>query len=139
MESITNRPALSLLLVEDDKSAIAVLNAMIQRKFPDIAIFTAADGRQGVELGKEHSPDIVITDINMPGMDGLQMAGEIKSIKPDTRIIVFTGYSDKIHLDNFDAIGISAYILKPIEFQQLFTAIEKCIAEIVRNDDDQAR
>jgi YesN/AraC family two-component response regulator len=118
------------MVVEDDKSAIEVLSLMIPRKVPDVTIYAADNGKQGVELCKEHAPDIVITDINMPGMDGIQMAEEIKSMKADTRVIVLTGYSDKIHLDKFNDIGINDYILKPIEFKKLFTAIEKCMDEI---------
>ena len=122
--------ALSLLVVEDDKETRGVISLMIPRKFPDVTIHVAANGNQGVELFKEHLPDIVITDINMPGMDGIQMAGEIKSLKADTRFIVLTGYSDKINLEKFCKIGVSDFIVKPLDFKKLFTSIEKCMDEI---------
>ena len=133
MESISNpHPALSLLVVEDDKVASGSICLMIARKFPDVAIHVAGNGKQGVELCKEQMPDIVITDINMPGMDGIRMAEEIKAMKADTKFIVLTGYSDKEHLDKFSEIGVNAYIVKPIEFVKLFAAIEKCLAEITQ-------
>ena len=131
MESTQNsRPALSLLVVEDDKVARVIMSVMITRKFPDISVYDAEDGRMGLELFKEYTPDIVITDINMPEMDGIQMAGVIKSIKADTKFIVITGYSDKNYLERFGEIGFSDYTLKPIEFKKLFVMIEKCIAEV---------
>ncbi len=131
MEPMNNsRSSLSILIVEDDPSAIEIILLMIPLNFPEVTIYGALNGTQGVELFKEHLPDIVITDINMPGMDGIRMAEEIKAMKADTKFIVLTGYSDKVHLDKFIDIGITDYMLKPIDFKKLFAAIEKCIAGI---------
>ncbi len=128
MESIQrSNSTFSLLVVEDDKAAIEVILLMIPLKFPGVTVYAAADGRQGVELCKEHTPDIVITDINMPGMDGIHMAEEIRAINADTKFIILTGYSDKISLDKFSAIGVCDYIVKPLDFRTLFAAIEKCL------------
>ena len=121
---------LSILVAEDDQQTNETLCLMISRKFPEAVVRSAANGRQGVEINREHPADIVITDINMPGVDGHQMIEAIKAIKDDTKFIVLTGYSDKVHLDRFSEIGLCAYILKPIEFKKLFEAIEKCAAEI---------
>ncbi|MCM2359766.1 MAG: response regulator [Geobacteraceae bacterium] len=126
-------PAISLLLAEDDKMASDVTGLIIASKFPDVTIYFAENGRIGVELFKEHMPDIVITDINMPEMDGIEMAGEIKAIKADTRFIVLTGYSDEDYYGKFSQIGFDHYILKPVVFKELFAALEKCIAEIMLN------
>ena len=122
--------SLSILIVEDDKSASEVLKLMIPLKFPDFRIHVAENGTAGLELSNTFAPDIVITDINLPGMDGLQMAEQIKTMRTTTKFIVITGYSDKIHLEKFSRIGICEYILKPIELQRLFAAIEKCVGEI---------
>jgi YesN/AraC family two-component response regulator len=125
-----SKPALSLLCVEDDKPTRDVLSLMIAMKFPDVAIHTAGSGESAIELFNEQMPNIVVTDINMPGMDGIRMAGEIKRIKADTRFIVLTGYSDENYLNKFSEIGINHFIVKPIEFGKLFALIEKCIDEI---------
>lgn len=136
MESIKNRQTdLTILIVEDDKSAIEVLRHIISLKFPDITIYVSGNGETGVELCKEHLPEIVITDINLPKMDGIRMAEEIKSMKADTKFIVLTGYNDKIRTDKFSEIGISDYILKPIDFKRLFAAIERCIEEMAGTAD----
>jgi YesN/AraC family two-component response regulator len=125
--------AFSLLLVEDDKAALDLLCVMISRKFPNSKIYFAENGKAGVELFKDHLPEIVITDINMPVMDGIEMAGEIKSIKADTQFIVLTAYSNRVYLEKFIEIGFCAYILKPVVFEKLFDAIENCITEFVIN------
>jgi len=121
-------PPLTLLIVEDDEAAIGVLKTVIPKKFPGVAIHIAGNGPAGLEICKAHAPDIVITDINLPGMDGARMTEEIKSLRPDTRFIVITGYSDLAHLDRFRSIGISDYLLKPVKFNELFDAIERMSA-----------
>ena len=119
----------SLLFVEDDTMVCMAIGRMIARQFPDITVYTAENGQIGLELFKEHTPEIVITDINMPVMDGIEMAGKIRLIKADTKIIVLTGYSDKNYMERFSEIGFDDYIVKPVDFRKLFAAIEKCRAD----------
>lgn len=127
-----SRPAFSILVAEDDKAALDVLCLMLRIKYPDNTIYSAEDGRVGVELFKRHTPGIVITDVNMPVMNGMDMAAEIKAIKADTRFIVLTAYNEKVFFDKFKEIGCSAFLLKPVEFKKLFAEIEKCVAEITQ-------
>ena len=135
MANISNTyPFLSLLIVEDDLTTIDVLSALLLMKFPEIAVYIAENGNQGMMIFEMHTPDIVVTDINMPGMDGIQMIEAIRAMKPDTRFIAVTGYSDKINLDKFSELGISDYIVKPVDCRILFSAIEKNICEIKGHD-----
>ncbi len=120
--------SLSLLIVEDDRPTLDVLAQVIATKFPSFTINVAENGKVGLELFKERSPDIVVTDINMPEMDGIQMSVEIKAIKADTKVIVLTGYSNKTYLKKFSELGCCAYFLKPIDFQKLCDAINNCIS-----------
>ncbi|HTP65425.1 MAG TPA: response regulator [Geobacteraceae bacterium] len=119
----------SFLIVEDDKDALEILCRMIHSKFPGIEVYRAENGKEGVQAFREHLPEVVITDINMPVMDGIEMAGIIKSIRPETRFIVLTAYTNRVYLEKFIDIGFSAYILKPVVFGKLFDAIENCLAE----------
>ena len=128
-----SKSKLSIMIVEDDVDARETLCLMVKMKNPDASIYSAENGSIGMDLFKKHTPDIVITDVNMPVMNGIDMAGEIKSIKADTKFIVLTAYNEKIFFQKFSEIGFSSYILKPIEFKKLFVAIEKCIAEIMLN------
>ena len=130
MEPVKNsRPALSILIVEDDRAAGEIIGIIIAKEFSDVIINIAENGKQGVELFKEHMPDIVITDISMPVMGGIQMACEIKSVKDDTQLIVFTGYTEEKCLEKFRDIGVNHYMAKPFKLDKLFAAIEKCVAE----------
>ncbi|KAF0216073.1 MAG: response receiver sensor histidine [Geobacteraceae bacterium] len=139
-----NESEISILLVEDDPVAREILSIMIPRKFPGMKIYAAKDGMTGLELFKGHRPEIVITDINMPGMDGLRMADEIKSLDPDAIIIAITAYSDTHYLLNAIECGINHYVLKPVDHKKLFAIIEKCTAGIrlerqVRRQHDHIR
>ncbi|HXE95530.1 MAG TPA: response regulator [Dongiaceae bacterium] len=127
-------PLISILLVEDDNDTLEILAAIIPVKFPDVALHTAVNGKTGLELFKTHLPDIVVTDINMPEIGGVQMVGRIRAIKPDAKIIVITADTGKATLE--DAVGegfeIDHYIMKPIDFGVLFAAIEQCLGKIAQ-------
>lgn len=124
--------AFSILVAEDDKVTRELLGLMLAKKFPGAAVHFAENGQRGVELFDEHAPDIVITDIAMPMMDGIRMAGEIKARKSDTKFIVITAYSDAGNQEKFAEIGFSDFLVKPIDFARMFAAIEKCVAEITQ-------
>ena len=129
MATFQSPPPLSLLIVEDDKTACEIIARMVGLEFPDCTIYTAGDGVKGLELFKEHAPDIVITDVNLPAMNGVELVREIRSIKADATYIVVTAYSDKAIFKKFQDTGVCAYLLKPINFNELFAAIERCCYE----------
>jgi len=123
---------ISILVVEDDRVTLDIISLMIAKKYPDVAVYSADRARAGLELFKKHAPEIVITDISMPEMDGIEMAGEIKAIKADTKFIVLTAFGDEIHFNKFRAIGFHDFFPKPIDFAKLYAAIEKCFAELAK-------
>lgn len=114
----------TILVVEDDKCACELLTALLKLRFPQALICFAADGNSGLDAVRRTQPDIVITDINMPEMDGFQLINNIAAIKQDTRIIVVTAHSDKQILDRITALEVPVEIvLKPIVFDTLIAAI----------------
>ena len=133
MELVPSLVSFSLLVVEDDKSSRDVLARMIALKFPHCTLYTADNGVSGMELFKQFLPDIVVTDINMPVMEGFEMIREISTIHPDATFIVLTAYADKVTFEKFKDLNVYSYLLKPLEFEELFAAIEKCSAHSTRN------
>jgi YesN/AraC family two-component response regulator len=123
---------ISILIVEDEVIALLSLVTTLAKKYPKVTLHQATNGRMGLDLFKTHLPDIVITDLNMPDMGGAQMAEIIHGIKPDTKFIVLTGYSEKLTLKGFagNEVEIAHYIVKPVFFKELFAAVEQCIEEI---------
>lgn len=129
MESYQSHPIFSVLIVEDDKAARDIMVRMVDLKFPRCTVYSAENGKRGLELFKAHSPEMVITDINMPVMDGIEMAREIRLIDANAIYIVLTAYGNQSFLDEFNEIGYCAYLMKPIDFKALFAVIEKCSVE----------
>lgn len=135
MAAAPSQDSFAVLFVEDDSLVCLAISRMIARQFPDATVYTAENGRMGLDLFMEHTPGIVVTDINLPIMDGIEMAREIKLIKIDTKFIVLTGYNDKKHIEKFSEIGFEEYIVKPVDFEKLFEAIETCRAGIMLDKD----
>ena len=115
---------ISLLYVEDDPATREQLGFLLKRSVSKL--YVAANGRQGIELFRAHAPDIVITDIMMPVMNGLDMAREIRKQNPDCQIIVLTAYSDTGYLLDSISIGINHYIQKPVDLGKLTQSISAC-------------
>ncbi|BCS55510.1 EAL domain-containing protein [Geobacter sp. SVR] len=134
----------SLLLVEDENDARQMLTRMLAMRYPELRLLMAVNGAEGVAFFSEHRPDIVLADMNMPIMNGIQMAREIKSLSPDTTIIAVTAYNDPSYLMDAIEIGIRHYVLKPVNGHELFAVIDKSIEEItlkrlVREQDRKIR
>jgi two-component system, sensor histidine kinase and response regulator len=117
----------SLLVVEDDLAARAIIVQMIEVRFPGCTVYTADNGREGLEVFRKENPPLVLTDINMPVMDGLEMAREIRALGPNTTFLVLTAYGDEQLEKSFTEVGFCSFLRKPVDFQELFDAIESCL------------
>ncbi|HBA86634.1 MAG TPA: hybrid sensor histidine kinase/response regulator [Geobacter sp.] len=122
---------IALLYVEDEADARSMVAKMIAMNYPGLAIYSAENGAAGLRMYAEHVPDIVMTDINMPVMDGIRMSREIRNLNPDARIIAVTAHSDTSYLLSAIEIGIHNYVLKPLNYQELFSVMDKVLEEIV--------
>jgi YesN/AraC family two-component response regulator len=113
----------SILLVEDDPCSLNLLFSIIRKKYPHIKLFSSNNGEDGLELFKTLRHNIVITDISLPNMDGIQLATEIKRLNAMTQIIIISGHNEEEFLADLDQVGIITYIQKPINYIKLFTII----------------
>ena len=119
----------NLLVVDDNAEVRNMLQKALILRYTNALIHTAIDGRAGLEKFKGQHQDLVITDLIMPRLDGIQMAAEIRRIRPDVKIILLSGQS------NFpacceslpEAVLIDHYLQKPIVFSSLYETIERCI------------
>ncbi len=85
---------------------------------------TAYDGREGIRLVSETEPDILITDISMPGVNGLMMIAALKSEHPNMQITILTGYRDFDYAQEAIRLGVSRFLLKPSRMNELEEAID---------------
>ncbi len=119
----------SLLYVEDDANVMEEAFKFLQRRFA--AVYAAKNGREGLEVFKKSRPDIVITDIQMPIMNGLELAKQIKEISPDTPVIITTAYTEVPYLMQAIEIGIDSYVSKPIVNEDLYMTIRKSAEKFI--------
>ncbi len=117
------------ILIVDDEELIVKLLSMSLRS-DGYETFSAYSGQQGLEVFKSESPDIVITDIKMPGMDGLELLKKIKDFDPEKEVIIVTGHGD---IDSTIAAlqyGASDFINKPVRDDALAIALERAKTKI---------
>lgn len=121
---------ISVLYVEDDcdvhKQTLEFLGMHFRH------VYSAFDGRQGLMLFQEKHPDVVLTDIRMPVMDGLDMAAKIKELQPNIPVIVITAYYEAEYLIKAIDIGIDKYVTKPTDGGKLLEAIYKCVLPLLQ-------
>jgi DNA-binding response OmpR family regulator len=123
---------LKVLLVEDEVNLARLLKDAIGDNFFSFTI--ASDGVEGRELFLKIKPDIVITDIEMPKLSGLDMAKELKQISPDTPIVILSAFSEKEKLFSAIDIGITKYFLKPFDLDELLSYISSIVPKLAHKN-----
>ena len=112
-----------LLIIDDEEPVRKVVGLYLRSK--GYEVITAADGKRGMELFQQERPPIVLTDIKMPGMDGIEVLKEIKEISPETEVIVITGHGDMNLSIQSLQLDASDFITKPVGNEALSVAIRR--------------
>jgi PAS domain S-box-containing protein len=112
-----------VLIIDDDPGILKV--TAIALEDAGYTAITAPDGESGIDLCIGQSPDIIITDIRMPGIDGIEVLKRIKQIDPDKEVIVVTAFSDINHAIRALQLDASDFITKPISEQALMVALKR--------------
>jgi DNA-binding NarL/FixJ family response regulator len=114
---------IKILIVDDHPVVREGIGAMLKRE-PDFKIVgEAANGVEAVEKARELSPDVILMDLRMPEMDGVEAITKIKEERPETKFIILTTYSDDEYIFKGIAAGARAYLLKDAPRDELFKAI----------------
>jgi len=122
----------TLLFVEDEAMIRKIAVRFLRPYF--IEIYEAKDGLEALELYRLHKPDIIITDIEMPNMNGLTLCKTIRAKDKSTPIIISTAYTTTEYLIEAIGLNLIKYILKPIEEETLFEALNLCFEHIEREN-----
>ncbi len=112
-----------ILIVEDDPPTRFFTSTIVKSRYKNF--FVAENGIEGLQSYVDNKPDIVISDISMPELDGLQMSRKIREINPEQQIIITTALDNKELLFEAIDIGINHYIIKPITKNQLIATLKR--------------
>ncbi|BER91650.1 ANTAR domain-containing response regulator [Atrimonas thermophila] len=123
---------LKVLIAEDEYVNLMGLRVNLEDLGHEV-IGEAKDGEEAVRLAAELDPDLILMDINMPGIDGIQAVEEINEIreaagKEIIPVIIISGYHDQNLVDRANEVGVFAYLVKPVREEELKVAIEVCLA-----------
>lgn len=116
---------ITLLYVEDDEMTLEEISYFLSKYVKKLIV--AKNGIEGLELFKEHKPDMIISDIQMPKMDGLEMSRKILEIDSEVPIALTTAYSDGEYIMESIEMGIDKYILKPVNLSEILIVIQKSL------------
>src|SRR5438270_6668873 len=119
---------ITALIVDDHEVVREGLRLSLSRAPHIRVIGEAADGASAVELAERRKPDVVIMDVRMPGMDGLEATRLLAERAPDAKVLIFTAYSERSLLGRGLESGAKGYILKEAPHQTLLRAIEKVVS-----------
>ncbi|GHV03536.1 hypothetical protein AGMMS50229_02970 [Campylobacterota bacterium] len=121
--------SLRVLYVDDDRTILDAIQNPLSRRVAEL--YMATNGKEGLHIFDLYKPDIVITDIRLPMMDGLEMAREIRRENPHTPIVVVSSFSETDYFVRALDLGVSQYLFKPIEFDKLMTALIRCVRSML--------
>jgi diguanylate cyclase (GGDEF)-like protein/PAS domain S-box-containing protein len=120
---------LKILIADDDKITTAILKRMLLPYSDDILV--AENGKVGLALFKDHRPDIVLSDINMPEMGGLEMVERIRKMDEDVKIAIFTNFEKRDILLKAIQYGVNQFFSKPFEFKHFSQVIQHLCDDVM--------
>ena len=120
-----------ILIADDEESIREGVAALIRRSCPRWEVTTLArDGREALELSKQLLPDAVLTDISMPHMNGLDFLENLMGVLPEVKVLVLSGYDQFEYAVQALRLGVSDYLLKPLEPEKLLEDLDQIADEL---------
>lgn len=112
---------LRILYIEDEHDVREELSAFLRPRVSEL--ITAENGKDGLVAAEQHAPDLILTDIQMPVMDGLSFTRELRKRGSTIPVIITTAFNEDDRLREAAELGVSAYITKPIRLKKLVETI----------------
>jgi DNA-binding response OmpR family regulator len=123
---------IKLLVVEDDDNLRYVIEDGLQFTVGGYEVLTAEDGEEGLRMWKEYHPDVILTDVDMPNMNGFEMVGYIRERDRETPILFISGCRTSVDVTTGYKVGANNYIKKPFSPEELHAHIQALIR--MKND-----
>jgi excisionase family DNA binding protein len=125
---VSGRPGRARVLVVDDEAAIRdMLSKALS--LAEYEVETAPDGRTAIDRLRAVQYDLLVTDLRMPGIDGLTVIREARRLRPDLPVVIITGYSSEASAIEAIDLGVSGYLTKPFRVPKVLAAAAKALGE----------
>jgi CheY-like chemotaxis protein len=116
---------ISVLIVEDESAVAAALEMRLKRTFKQV--YLAVDGEEGLNKAFENKPDVIVTDLRMPRLEGMEMIARIRKTMTDVPIIVLTASCDDLDMQRAEALNVAGYFRKPLMVDDLIKMIRELV------------
>ncbi len=122
-----NMPS-KILLVDDEREFVQTLSERLLMR--DMGSAVAYDGESALEVVREDEPDVMILDLKMPGIDGIEVLRRVKETQPEIEVIILTGHGSEADRETCLQLGAFAYLQKPVDVEELSATIKRANAKI---------
>ncbi|MBE4907743.1 response regulator [Bacillus luteolus] len=112
-----------ILIVDDQYGIRILLNEVFQKE--GYTTFQAANGYQAIDIVEKHSPDLVLLDMKIPGMDGIEILKRLKAINQEIRVIIMTAYGELDMIQEAKDLGAITHFAKPFDIDEIRAAVKK--------------
>ena len=117
------------VLVVDDERLARDVTSMVLNRYLGCDVYTASNGDEALDLLDSHTFDLLIADLAMPGISGVELIKTVREIKPDTWIMVVTGNADESDIRELNDAGIEQVIYKPFKISDLLEKVKDILTE----------
>ncbi|MDY4902356.1 MAG: response regulator [Treponema sp.] len=120
---------ITIVIADDEKLIRAGIRKILTDNLgKEINVFEAKNGKEALELCQSENPDVLITDIKMPVMDGLELMGKVSELPKKIGVIVLSGFDDFNYAKTAISCGVLAYVLKPVDSKELISAVNQALS-----------
>ncbi len=129
VRKIAHRPE-TLLIVEDNPTIRPWIRNLVLEAFPDLFVVEATDGEDAIDLSFQHKPEIILMDINLPKMNGIEATRRIKAILPQAHVVIVSNYEAPEYEEEAARAGACAYVLKNNASNRLIPVLRQILTSV---------
>ena len=116
-----------ILLVDDEEEYVVTLAERLELRGLDTRV--ALSGERALVMAAAEMPDLVLLDMRMPGLSGVEVLERIRQVYPSLRVVIITGYCSEGDFSRACSLGVQGYLAKPLQFVELMQVIQRCREE----------
>jgi len=123
----TEKNNTKILIVDDEENFLTILSSLMKKQGHKVV--TAGDGKKALKLIHMEAPDVLLSDVKMPGMDGIELLKKAKELDPDLPVVMITGFADIPGAVNMIKLGAHDYLPKPFDNNEVIRVVQRALTE----------